>query len=283
MSTAIHDLEGQSWVQNHSTDNLSHCTVRPGISSIPHEIFERFDTAKYNHVKTFGNPTPLALAGLIMCLTPLSCQLMGWRGADGSGAANNGVNFFCGGVLMLLGGFLEFFLGNTFAFVVFCSYGERLLEFCLMRDAKNVGGFFLSVGATLAPGFGALGAFQNTAGGLNSQFYNTFAFFYLFVGLLSLVFLICSIRTNIVFVAVFLAYSIAFPLLAAADWQQGEGNMEVSHRLEVGGGAACFFVAMLGWYAFLSSLFQSVDFPIELPMGDLSSVFSGAIERLQLE
>ncbi|KAF8535594.1 GPR1/FUN34/yaaH family-domain-containing protein, partial [Trichophaea hybrida] len=227
------------------------------------EIFERFDSAKYNYVKTFGNPTPLALAGLVMCLTPLSCQLMGWRGADGSGAANNGVNFFCGGVLMLLGGFLEFFLGNTFAFVVFCSYG----------------GFFLSVGATLAPGFGALGDFENTAGSLNAQFYNTFAFFHLFVGLLSLVFLICSIRTNIVFVAVFLAYSIAFPLLAAADWQQGEGNMELSHRLKVGGGAACFFVAMLGWYAFLSSLLQSVDFPIELPMGDLSSVFSGASEK----
>jgi len=79
-----------------------------------------------------------------MCLTPLSCQLMGWRGADGSGSANkcvhytnivksleltsnvtSGVHFFCGGVLMLLGGLLEFFLGNTFAFVVFCSYGKR--------------------------------------------------------------------------------------------------------------------------------------------------------------
>jgi hypothetical protein len=32
----------------------------------------------------------------------------------------------------------------------------------------------LSVGATLAPGFGALGAFTNAAGGLSAQFYNTF-------------------------------------------------------------------------------------------------------------
>jgi hypothetical protein len=36
---------------------------------------------------------------------------------------------------------------------------------------------------------------------------------------------------------------------------------------------------MLGWYAFLSSLLQSVDFPIELPMGDLSSFVRGASEK----
>lgn len=59
MSTVIHDLEGQSWPRNQSTDNLSHCTVRPDISSIPQEIFERFEEAKYNPIKTFGNPTPL--------------------------------------------------------------------------------------------------------------------------------------------------------------------------------------------------------------------------------
>jgi hypothetical protein len=39
---------------------------------------------------------------------------------------------------------------------------------------NKIGGFFLSVGATLAPGFGALGAFADPAGGLNAQFYNTF-------------------------------------------------------------------------------------------------------------
>jgi succinate-acetate transporter protein len=99
------------------------------------------------------------------------------------------------------------------------------------------------------------------------------------VGLLSFLFLICSLRTNLVFVGVFLAYSIAFPLLAAGDWQRGEGNMELSHRLEVGGGAACFIVSMLGWYAFLSSMLQAVDFPIQLPMGDLSSIVRGAIDK----
>ena len=63
-----------------------------------------------------------------MTLTPLSCQLMGWRGADQSGFANNGAHWFCGGLLLFLGGLLEFFLAHTFAFVVYCSYGK----FCLV-------------------------------------------------------------------------------------------------------------------------------------------------------
>ena len=44
-----------------------------------------------------------AIAGFIMTLTPLSCTLMGWRGAGGSGAANIGTYFFFGGLLMILG------------------------------------------------------------------------------------------------------------------------------------------------------------------------------------
>lgn len=43
------------------------------------------------------------LLGFLMSLSPLSCILMGWRGAGGSGASNVGVYIGFGGVLMLLG------------------------------------------------------------------------------------------------------------------------------------------------------------------------------------
>lgn len=33
--------------------------------------------------QTFGNPTPVALLGFCVALTPLSIELMGWRGAVG--------------------------------------------------------------------------------------------------------------------------------------------------------------------------------------------------------
>ena len=34
---------------------------------------------------TFGNPTPIGLLGYLLCLSPLSCELMGWRGSGGGG------------------------------------------------------------------------------------------------------------------------------------------------------------------------------------------------------
>lgn len=44
-----------------------------------------------------------AISGFILSLTPLSCTLMGWRGAGGNGAANVGVYVGFGGILMILG------------------------------------------------------------------------------------------------------------------------------------------------------------------------------------
>lgn len=45
------------------------------------------------------------------------------------------------------------------------------------------------------------------------------------------------------------------------------------------GGGCAFVVAMLGWYIFLVQILASVDFPYELPIGDLSTVVKGGTER----
>jgi len=48
---------------------------------------------------------------------------MGWQGAGGGGAATIGTYYFFGGVLQIVGALLEWFIGNTFPFVVFGSFG----------------------------------------------------------------------------------------------------------------------------------------------------------------
>ena len=125
------------------------------------ELFEKLYLNPPNSVRgdlreRYGNPTPLALLGFLLSLSPLSMELMGWRGAGGNGMATVGAYFFIGGFLMSLGGILEFFLGNTFSFVVFCSFG----------------GFWFTLGATLTPAFNAYGAYStdpnNPALGLQS-------------------------------------------------------------------------------------------------------------------
>src|SRR5258708_7260186 len=112
------------------------------------ELFEKLylqpmGSVKGDLRKTFGNPTPLGLIGFAVALTPLACCLMGWRGSGSLGAANmwadlrfkvseylganftpSGIFYFIGGPLQIFCGILEFFLGNTFPFAVFTSYGE---------------------------------------------------------------------------------------------------------------------------------------------------------------
>lgn len=72
---------------------------------------------------------------------------------------------------MIIGGVMEFILGNTFPFVVFCSFG----------------GFWLSFAATLTPFYNAYGAYSptdNPVDGLNTVGFN--ASFGAFILLMSL-------------------------------------------------------------------------------------------------
>ena len=94
---------------NHDTEDALKRIRTTGSISISPELFEKIYLSPQNKVsgdlrKTFANPTPLALAGFLLSLSPLSCILMGWRGAGGGGASDVGAYMFFGGVLMLLGG-----------------------------------------------------------------------------------------------------------------------------------------------------------------------------------
>ena len=82
-----------------------------------------------------------------------------------------------GGMLMTLSGILEFFLGNTFPFVVFCSFGKCTHIFPSRgRLLIDTGGFWLAFGTTLTPMYNAYGAFSpdpnNPAEGLHSDTFN---------------------------------------------------------------------------------------------------------------
>jgi uncharacterized protein len=55
------------------------------------ELFEKLYLSPQTAVagdlrKRFANPTPLGLAGFLLALTPLACNLMGWGGSTHDGA-----------------------------------------------------------------------------------------------------------------------------------------------------------------------------------------------------
>ncbi|KAL8818162.1 MAG: hypothetical protein Q9223_003145 [Gallowayella weberi] len=276
-------------IHNDSGDSLTRLRTAGSLNISP-ELFEKLYLSPENRVKgelrkTFGNPTPIALVGFLLSLTPLACDLMGWRGAGGTGAASTGAYFFFGGVLMIIGSIMEWIVGNTFPFVVFGTFGA----------------FWLTFGSTLVPSFNAYGAYVtdpavaaqqmgnpgNPAGLQTPGFNASFAFFLVFMGLMCFVFLICSLRTNIVFFVIFLTLVCAFGCLAGAYFNlalvyANPTNLAAATRASrcvVAGGAFTFVTSLAGWWIFLAIMLASLDFPVQIPVGDLSTMIKGASDK----
>lgn len=143
---------------------------------------------------------------------------------------------------MFVGGLLEWVLGNSFAAVVFCTFG----------------GFWFSYGATLAPAFAAFASYapngQPGALGAQTRSYNVsigmffweqirwsrtnmwIGWWFLCMGLVCTIFLICALRTNVVFCVIFLSLMLTFFLLVGAHFSQGQnftGNAAIANRCYV--------------------------------------------------
>lgn len=181
----------------------------------------------------FGIPTPLhvipqncwyiisrtqadrsrAFVGFNIALTPLAACLMGWRGSDqqAMGVVNIGVHLYFGGMLVVIAGFLEFPLRNTFSFTLLSGYGA----------------WFLAYGVTLQPFYQSAGAYAPPKA-LNQTLYETqsmeklteaytasFGFEVVFMAVLNFIFFICSIRVNAIFELQILAVTTSFCLISA--------------------------------------------------------------------
>lgn len=85
------------------------------------------------------------------------------------------------------------------------------------------------------------------------------------MGILCLIFLICSIRTNLFFFLIFFTLTPAFGLLAGSYFQIANGNPNLAKKLAEAAGAFCFVTCLLGWYIFFAIMLASVDFPFDLP------------------
>ena len=102
------------------------------------------------------------------------------------------------------------------------------------------------------------------------------------MGLLCFIYMIISIRTNLVFFGIFFTLVPAFCCLAGAFWNLSAGaaaNADRANKLLIAAGAFTFVTDLLGWYLFFVQLLAAVDFPLNLPVGDLSKYVKGASEK----
>ncbi|MCJ1279235.1 hypothetical protein MMC21_007059 [Puttea exsequens] len=285
MSSHHEHLDG-----DHPTGTALERIRTAGSISISPELFEKLYLSPENKVsgelrKTFGNPTPLALIGFLLSLSPLSCQLMGWRGAGGNGASDIGAYLFFGGLLMIIGAVGEWIVGNTFPTVVFGTFGAFWLQFgATLQPFYNAYGAYVTDPEAVAANMGNPG---NPVGQMTPGFNNSYAFFLLFMGLVCFIFLICSLRTNAVFFLIFFSLVCAFACLAAAYWNLGLAYENAANtmaaaraaKLVVAGGAFTFVTSMAGWWIFFAIMLASLDFPFSIPVGDLSHIVKGASQK----
>lgn len=97
--------------------------------------------------------------------------------------------------------------------------------------------------------------------------------------MLATVYLIASIRTNIVFFFIFLILVPCFACLTGAFFALGVSAPDTALKLQHAGAGMLLALTLLGWYIFISLVLLSVDFPIMLPLGDLSTIVPGFTDR----
>ncbi|QKX59530.1 uncharacterized protein TRUGW13939_06664 [Talaromyces rugulosus] len=262
-----------SHIKSHDVSEMDRVQTAASVT-IPSELFEKMylnpeTSVKGQLRKTLGNPTPVGLMGLIINASGLGCNLMGWGGSGGGGAALVGVSYIFGGVLLTLGFIMEWILGNSFVAIVFAFFGAYTFTFALtLTPSVNAQGAFTASATTPA---------ELAAG--QAEFNASIAFFYIFSAVMIFIFMICSLRTNIPFFMIFLLLGLLNVLLACADWEAAKGHMGVSENLQVASGAVAFALSFPAWYIWTAQLFLTVDFPLSLPIGDLSTRFRGASDR----
>ncbi|KAK4049983.1 hypothetical protein OIV83_003807 [Microbotryomycetes sp. JL201] len=205
--------------------------------------------------KRLGNPTPLGVASFLLCLTPFSCDLMGWGGTTtNAGAVTIGAFYFIGGLGLYLAGLLEWVLGNTFPATVFSTFGGFWLAFAFLLDPTK--GIAETLGAT-------------------SVDYNAgLALYLVWWAVLVLIYFIASLRTNVVFALLFFFLELVFDLLIAAYFNISKSNVGNLTSILKAAGAFAFLTCACGWYLLLVLTLGSTGFPLALPVGDLSGFLS---------
>ncbi|KAF5391959.1 hypothetical protein D9757_003267 [Collybiopsis confluens] len=218
---------------------------------------EQYERLLLNASPKVGNPTPLALISFIMVLAPTAFVQMGWGSSSlASSPVFVGSYYLLGGLALIIAGVMEWIVGNTLACIVDMMFG----------------GNWLSLAVVLDPVHGIASAFPE---GINSPDYNkAFMFYYAIWTFPTLTFFVASLRINVAFAGVFFNVTFANAVSAAAYGALSQGNTAVANALVIAAGAFEFVVVCFASYIYTSMLFESVNMPFKLPLGDLSRLLS---------
>ncbi|KAJ9616124.1 hypothetical protein H2204_014068 [Knufia peltigerae] len=246
-------------------------TMSNGAVSMSPELFEKlYLTPKIpragDNIKRFANPTPLGFAGFVIADMTFAMVLMGWGGASGLTPVV-GIFFFVGPILLLLACVFEWIMGNFFPMVAFGVLAV----------------FWLSFGMLQLPTLNLDAPYASTNGGpsgaLSSEFNAVIALYLIVWGFALLTFLVLSLRTNMVFVMMFVSITAGAWVLSGAYWKLSTGDLELAGQLQKAGGALIFVTGVLAWYMTIVMMAAEMQYPFFLPVGDLSHYWERGARR----
>lgn len=218
---------------------------------------------------TFGNPTPLGISSFLVAHVPLALDLLNLRGATAaSSVAMLGAFYACAGMGLYLACIMEWIIGNTFPSVVFGTFGGFFISYGIINQPS------MGIAASFAPAADSTNGVTATLAGSATPAYNVgLGFYFLVWGVLTFSFFLASLRTNAVFVLLFIAITMVFELIAAGYFHAATGNFATAAmEFKVAGGFA-LVSGIAGFYVNFSLLFASVGYPFVLPLYDLSTRF----------
>jgi len=165
---------------------------------------------------------------------------------------------------MTLAGIAEFILGNTYPFVLFVTYGAHLSQFAYSVDPLH-----------------ALTSVYGTDGGATVLYNSGSGFYNVCMALVSFIFFIGALRTNVPLCSVLFLLIPFFSLSAGAAFYAGfnptDAGLKHAAYLQVCAGGVGFATSLFGWYLAIIAVCASTGVPCPLPIFDLSSkVFPGS-------
>ncbi|KAJ2616610.1 hypothetical protein H4S08_000692 [Coemansia sp. RSA 1365] len=195
--------------------------------------------------RKLANPAPLGLSAFALTTFVLSLH----NGAMGQPfgtppAIVLGLAFFYGGLCQLLAGMWEFAQNNTFGATAFSSYG----------------GFWMSYAVIITPGFNVLPALEDAGGTAKSH---ALGIFLLGWAIMTFIFFLANLRTNLGLCLLFAFLDITFILLCAGDWTS-------THNVTKAGGYFGLFTALIAWYIAASDLINHNNSVFSLPNPSLA-------------
>lgn len=185
--------------------------------------------------RKFGNPAPLGLCAFALTTFVLSAINLGTRGITAPNIVVP-LAFGYGGLVQLLAGMWEMAIGNTFGATALSSYG----------------GFWIAYALLLTPNWNILGTGgpydpTNTKGDPLMR-ESALGIFLSGWFIFNTILLLCTLRSTVMFFALFFFLDITFLLLACAAFAKDNGADTAFVKLTQAGGGFGMITAFIAWY-----------------------------------